>query len=173
MNKIFQQLADFSVGLHKSNYVPFISEVEEFNTLMGKGDSNRNEPNIPSRNEWEFVYNFILEELEEYRAACEAGDIVEVADALGDIQYVLCNGILLHGFKTRFIDIYDEIQSSNLSKICTTEEEAIATTKYRSESKGYDCHYEPVGDKFVVYRSSDRKVQKSINFFPPDLKKFI
>ena len=55
MKKIFQQLADFSVGLHKSNYVPFISEVEEFNTLMGKGDSNRNEPNIPSRNEWEFV----------------------------------------------------------------------------------------------------------------------
>ena len=46
-------------------YVPFISEVEEFNTTMGK--PNNYEPVIPERKEWEFVYNFILEELEEYK----------------------------------------------------------------------------------------------------------
>jgi hypothetical protein len=63
--------------------VPFLDEVEEFNAVMGK--PNNYEPVIPERKEWEFVYNFILEELEEYREACERGDIVEVLDALCDI----------------------------------------------------------------------------------------
>ena len=66
--------------------VPFVDEVEEFNAVMGK--PNNYEPTIPERKEWEFVYNFVLEELEEYREACERGDIVEVLDALCDITYV-------------------------------------------------------------------------------------
>jgi len=172
MKIIYKKLADLSINLFKSKYVPFISEVEEFNEMMGKGDSNRDEPNIPSRNEWEFVYNFILEELEEYRAACEAGDIVEVADALGDIQYVLCNGILLHGFKTRFVDIYNEIQSSNLSKICMTEEDAIETVKVRSKQQNEPCHFKQIGEGYVVYRTRDNKVMKNIKYFSPNLKQF-
>ena len=68
----------------KENYVPFVSEVEEFNALMNK--PNNYEPIIPeNRLEWEFVYNFILEELEEYKQACETENIVEVLDALCDI----------------------------------------------------------------------------------------
>ncbi len=63
-----------------NNYVPFVSEVEEFNALMNK--PNNYEPTIPDRKEWEFVYNFVLEELEEYKQACEKGDIVEILDAL-------------------------------------------------------------------------------------------
>lgn len=43
--------------------IPFVDEVEEFNTLMNK--PNNYEPTIPERKEWEFVYNFVLEELEE------------------------------------------------------------------------------------------------------------
>jgi len=66
--------------------IPFVDEVEEFNDLMNK--PNNYEPIIPERKEWEFVYNFVLEELEEYREACERGDIVEVLDALCDITYV-------------------------------------------------------------------------------------
>ena len=49
--------------------VPFISEVEEFNATMGK--PNNYEPIIPAEKEWMFVYDFILEELEEYKEACE------------------------------------------------------------------------------------------------------
>ena len=60
--------------------VPFVDEVEEFNKLMNK--PNNYEPTIPEKKEWEFVYNFVLEELEEYREACERGDIVEILDAL-------------------------------------------------------------------------------------------
>ncbi len=58
--------------------VPFIDEVEIFNATMGK--PNNYEPTIPDYKEWKFVYDFILEELEEYREACEAGDIVEILD---------------------------------------------------------------------------------------------
>lgn len=159
--------------MSETTKVPFISEVEEFNNVMGKSSSNKTELNIPEKKEWMFVYNFILEELEEYKHACETNDIVEVADALGDIMYVLCNGILLHGVKDIFDEVYQEIQDSNMSKICSTEEEAIETAKVRSEQKGYECHYEPVGEKFVVFRTSDRKVQKSIKYFAPDLKSIV
>ena len=82
--------------MENSNYVPFVSEVEIFNETMGK--PNNYHPGIPNKNEWMFVYNFILEELEEYKHACETGDIVEVLDALCDITYVsLGNGVMLHG----------------------------------------------------------------------------
>jgi len=79
-------------------YVPFVSEVEQFNETFGK--PNNYVPNIPEKKDWQFVYDFILEELEEYKAACEAGDIVEVLDALCDIAYVsLGNGTMLHGLR--------------------------------------------------------------------------
>ena len=54
--------------MSKSN-VPFVNEVEEFNSTMGK--PNNYEPTIPEKKEWQFVYDFILEELEEYKHACE------------------------------------------------------------------------------------------------------
>ena len=156
----------------KENYVPFISEVEEFNALMNK--PNNYEPTIPeNRGEWEFVYNFVLEELEEYKHACEQGDIVEVLDALCDIAYVsLGNGAMLHGLKDKVWPAYMEVQASNLSKACTTQEEAEKTVEIRSKEQGEPCHFEQVGDKYVVYRSRDRKVMKSINYFRPNLKQF-
>ena len=76
----------YKVMKKKDKYVPFVSEVEEFNATMGK--PNNYEPIIPEKKEWQFVYDFILEELEEYKEACETGNIVEVLDALCDIAYV-------------------------------------------------------------------------------------
>lgn len=151
--------------------VPFVDEVEEFNAVMGK--PNNYEPIIPERKEWEFVYNFILEELEEYREACERGDIVEVLDALCDITYVATgNGTMLHGLKDKIWPAYQEVQASNLSKACQTEDEAKATVIQRSSEQGEECHYEKVGDYYIVYRTRDRKVMKNINYFKPDLKQF-
>jgi predicted HAD superfamily Cof-like phosphohydrolase len=156
----------------KTQSVPFVEEVEQFNRTFGK--PNNYTPVIPDRKEWEFVYNFILEELEEYREACERGDIVEVLDALCDITYVsLGNGVMLHGLKHKIVDAYAEVQASNMSKACTTEQEAIQTVELRSEQQGEPCHYEKVGDFYIVYRSRDRKVMKSINYFQPDLSKFV
>ena len=138
---------------NKENYVPFVSEVEEFNALMNK--PNNYEPNIPeNRAEWEFV-------------------IVEVLDALCDITYVsLGNGAMLHGLKDKVWPAYMEVQASNLSKACGTQEEAEETVKVRSKEQDEVCHWEQVGDKYVVYRSRDRKVMKNINYFRPDLKQF-
>jgi predicted HAD superfamily Cof-like phosphohydrolase len=155
-----------------NNYVPFVSEVETFNATMNK--PNNYTPTIPDRKEWEFVYNFILEELEEYKHACETGNIVEVLDALCDITYVsLGNGAMLHGLKDKILPAYAEVQASNMSKACKTEEEAIATVAKRSEEQGEPCHYEKVGEYFIVYRTRDRKVMKNINYFKPDLSQFL
>ena len=155
----------------KGNYVPFVSEVETFNATMGK--PNNYEPVIPEEKEWMFVYNFILEELEEYKHACETGDIVEILDALCDIAYVsIGNGAMLHGLKDKLWDAYQEVQASNMSKACNSEEEAQQTVERRSAEQNEPCHYEKVGEYYIVYRSRDRKVMKNINYFRPDLKKF-
>jgi predicted HAD superfamily Cof-like phosphohydrolase len=163
--------AERITNLFNSQYVPFVSEVEEFNSLMNK--PNNYAPTIPAEAEWDFVYKFVLEELEEYKHACEQGDIVEVLDALCDIAYVsIGNGAMLHGLKDKIWPAYMEVQASNLSKACSTQEEAQATVNLRSKEQGEGCHYEQVGDKYVVYRTRDRKVMKSINYFKPDLKQF-
>jgi hypothetical protein len=165
-------MAEKIAAKFEGEYVPFVSEVEEFNATMGK--PNNYEPIIPENTkEWMFVYDFILEELEEYKAACEAGDIVEVLDALCDIAYVsIGNGAMLHGLKDKLWDAYQEVQASNMSKACVDEEEAQATVQRRSKEQNEPCHYEKVGDYYIVYRTRDRKVMKNINYFRPDLKQF-
>ena len=154
------------------NGVPFVDEVEEFNATFGK--PNNYEPTIPAKKEWEFVYDFIQEELEEYREACENGDIVEVLDALCDIAYVsLGNGTMLHGLKDKIWPAYQEVQGSNLSKACKTEEEAILTVSERSKEQGETCHFEKLKEgRYIVYRTRDRKVMKNIYYFRPNLKQF-
>ena len=157
---------------NKVNYVPFVSEVEEFNNTMGKSWQNRTIPTI-DKADAEFVINFIQEELDELKQAVEDKNIVEIFDALLDITYVgLGNGALVFGLKDKMLEGYAEVQASNMSKICQTLEEAEETVKLRSEQQGEPCHYTPVEDKFVVYRTSDNKVMKSINYFKPDLSKF-
>ena len=151
--------------------VPFVNEVEIFNRTFNK--PNAYEPTIPEKKEWQFVYDFVLEELEEYRQACENGDIVEVLDALCDIAYVsLGNGTMLHGLKDKIWPAYQEVQGSNMSKSCKTEEEAMETVTLRSKEQAEPCHFEQVEDRFVVYRTRDRKVMKSIEYYRPDLSQF-
>lgn len=152
-------------------YVPFVSEVEEFNQAMGK--PNNYIPTIPSEKEWRFVYDFVLEELEEYREACESGDIVGVLDAMADLTYVATgNGVMLHGLKNKILPAYAEVQASNMSKVCQDEAEAELTVSVRAKEQGEPCHYEQVGDVWVVYRTRDRKVMKALSYFRPNLEQF-
>jgi hypothetical protein len=154
------------------NSVPFVDEVEEFNNVMGKSFQNRTTPTI-DKADADFVINFIQEELDELREAVENNDIVEILDAICDIAYVgLGNGVMVFGLKDQILPAYAEVQASNLSKVCKTEEEAKETVEVRSEQQGEPCHYEKVGENFIVYRSRDKKVMKSINYFRPDLKQF-
>ena len=157
--------------MSKKSNVPFVNEVEDFNDLMSK--PNKYTPVIPEKKEWQFVYDFVLEELEEYKQACEKGDIVEILDALCDIAYVsLGNGTMLHGLKDKIWPAYQEVQASNMSKACKTQEEAVRTVEVRSKEQGEPCHWEQVGDMYIVYRTRDRKVMKSLTYFRPDLKQF-
>jgi predicted HAD superfamily Cof-like phosphohydrolase len=152
--------------------VPFISEVETFNKTMGKSYQNRDIPTINDEDA-DFVVNFIDEELQELKEAIAERDIVGIFDALLDITYVgLGNGALVFGLNDKIEAGYAEVQASNMSKSCESIEEAEETVRVRSEQQGEPCHYEQVGDRYVVYRTRDNKVMKSINYFAPDLKQF-
>lgn len=154
------------------NNVPFVNEVEEFNATMGKGWQNRTKPTI-NKADAEFVINFIQEELDELKEAVKEQNIVEIFDALLDITYVgLGNGALVFGLKDKMLDGYAEVQASNMSKICQNLQEAEATVELRSKEQGEACHFEEINGKYVVYRSSDMKVMKSINYFRPNLAQF-
>jgi hypothetical protein len=99
---------------------------------------------------------------------------VEVLDALCDIAYVsLGYGTMLHGLKDKIWPAYQEVQASNMSKACTSEEEALDTVSLRSKEQGEACHFEKLEEgRYIVYRSRDKKVMKNVNYFRPDLSQF-
>jgi len=75
-------------------------------------------------------YDLMKEENEEYYEAAQAGDLVEVADALGDQLYILCGTILAHGMQHKIAEVFEEIQRSNMSKL-----DADGNPIYREDGK--------------------------------------
>ena len=130
-------------------------------------------PTIPSKRRCALRVALIREELEELEAAIKDNDIVEIADALCDIQYVLSGAVLEFGLGEKFRELFDEVQRSNMSKSCATEEEALATIRHYKENKGMDCYFKEIDGHFLVYRTDDKKTLKSINYSPADLKTII
>ena len=130
-------------------------------------------PAIPSRKRCDLRVALIREELDELAAAIQDNDLIEIADALCDIQYVLSGAVLEFGLGEKFRDLFDEVQRSNMSKSCATKEEAEATVKHYKEIRGIDCFYKEIDGHFLVYRKGDNKTLKSINYSPADLKSII
>ena len=91
-------------------------------------------------------FRLMSEENEEYLEAAKSGNLVEVADALGDMMYILCGTILSHGMQHKIEEVFEEIQRSNMSKL------------------GEDGQ--------PIYRE-DGKVLKGPNYFKPNIKKII
>jgi predicted HAD superfamily Cof-like phosphohydrolase len=91
-------------------------------------------------------YNLLKEENEEYLEACKRGDLVEIADALGDLLYITYGTILKHGLQHKIEEVFDEIHRSNMSKL--------------------DENGQP------IFRE-DGKVLKSNRYFKPDIKKIL
>ena len=91
-------------------------------------------------------FRLMAEENEEYLEAAKSGNLVEVADALGDMMYILCGTILSHGMQHKIEEVFEEIQRSNMSKL------------------GEDGQ--------PIYRE-DGKVLKGPNYFKPNIKKII
>ncbi|SMC78572.1 pyrophosphohydrolase domain-containing protein [Moheibacter sediminis] len=127
-------------------------------------------PQIPSEARCNLRVSLIEEELKELEEAIADNNIVEIADALCDIQYVLSGAILEFGLKDKFSDLFDEVQRSNMSKACKTVEEAEATMQHYLQKDGTESYYKEVDGLFLVFRKGDHKTLKSINYSPADLK---
>lgn len=128
------------------------------------------EPTIPDAKRCQLRVSLIAEELKELEEAIANKDLVEVADALCDIQYVLSGAVLEFGLGEKFNALFEEVQRSNMSKACKTVEEAEATVKYYETERGTPCFYEEQDGLYLVYRTEDRKTLKSVEYSPADLK---
>jgi len=91
-------------------------------------------------------YNLMKEENEEYLDAVQNNDLVEIADALGDMLYILCGTILEHGLQDKIEEVFDEIQRSNMSKL---------------------------GENGKPIYREDGKVMKGPNYFKPDFAEIL
>lgn len=130
-------------------------------------------PQIPAEDRCKLRVALIDEELKELEVAILEKDIVAVADALCDIQYVLSGAILEFGLGEKFKALFEEVQRSNMSKACTSEDEARATVKHYLNKDDTECYYKQEGDKWLVYRKSDNKTIKSVGYSPANLERIL
>lgn len=129
-------------------------------------------PQIPSKERCDLRVLLLQEELDELKQAIADNDIMEIADALCDLQYVLSGAVLEFGLGNKFVELFNEVQRSNMSKACSTQDEADKTIEFYT-NKGEDAYSEISGKKINVHRKSDHKVLKSVNYSPADLKSII
>jgi len=122
-----------------------ISAVELFHTSFGLGVSQDLQADLGEAKNM-LRFNLMDEENKEYLEAAAANDMVEVADALGDMLYILCGTILEHGMQYKIDEVFQEIQRSNMSKLGS--------------------------DGKPIYRE-DGKVLKGPNYFKPNIKEIL
>jgi len=130
-------------------------------------------PVIPDEQRCRLRVSLLSEELRELQKAIEDKDLVEIADALCDLQYVLSGAVLEFGMGEKFKALFDEVQRSNMSKACRNKEEAEATMKYYKEERGFESYMVEEGGLFLVYRKEDNKTLKSVNYSPADLRSIL
>jgi predicted HAD superfamily Cof-like phosphohydrolase len=122
-----------------------LDSVKEFHISFGVGVNE-----APKASLGEAVnmlrYNLMKEENEEYLEAVQNNDLVEIADALGDMLYILCGTIISHGLQHKIEEVFDEIQRSNMSKLGA--------------------------DGKPLYRE-DGKVMKGPNYFKPNFEEIL
>ena len=131
------------------------------------------EPQIPSETRCKLRVALLQEELDEFREAIEDKDIVEVADALCDMQYVLAGAILEFGLGEKFVELFNEVQRSNMSKACISLEEAKATQQHYLDRDGTESFVEEHSGQWLVYRKGDKKTLKSVNYSPANLNRIL
>src|SRR6478609_9715675 len=137
-----------------------LNQVAEFHTTFKHPILTT--PTIPSPERCKLRVELLAEELKELQQAIDDKDMVEIADALCDLQYVLSGAILEFGLGEKFRALFDEVQRSNMSKTCKDEKEAQDTVAHY-EAKNTPCYYTKSGEHYLVFRSADNKTLKSIN----------
>src|SRR5690554_5438629 len=122
-----------------------LSAVELFHRTFGMGVSTEIRADLgEAKNTLRF--NLMDEENREYLEAVNNNDVVEMADALGDMLYILCGTILEHGMQHKIQEVFQEIQRSNMSKLGA--------------------------DGKPIHRQ-DGKVLKGPNYFKPDIQSIL
>src|SRR5882757_9910361 len=144
-----------------------LNQVAEFHTTFKHPIIQQ--PAIPSKERCALRISLLAEELKELQQAIDDNNMVEIADALCDIQYVLSGAVLEFGLGEKFKELFDEVHRSNMSKACKTIEEADATIAYYKDKDGTESYHKEIDDLFLVYRTQDNKTLKSINYSPADL----
>ncbi|WP_420601645.1 hypothetical protein [Flagellimonas sp.] len=119
-----------------------IKAVEQFHNSFGLGVLQRPKADL-GKDKNQLRFNLMDEENKEYLEAANNGDLIEVADALGDMLYILCGTILEHGMQYKIEEVFEEIQRSNMSKL---------------------------GENGKPIYREDGKVLKGPNYFKPDIK---
>ena len=122
-----------------------LKAVQDFHQAFGLGIRQEPVASLPEE-KLQLRFNLMAEENEEYLEAARNGDLVEVADALGDMLYILCGTILEHGMQYKIEEVYNEIQRSNMSKLGSNGQ--------------------------PIYRE-DGKVMKGPNYFKPDIESIL
>ena len=122
-----------------------IEQVKEFADTFNIEYSDNMNTNI-DESIIDLRFRLMQEENLEYLEAAKNKDIVEIADALGDILYILCGTILTHGLQHKIVEVFNEIQRSNMSKL--------------------DANGKP------VFRE-DGKILKGPNYFQPKIKEIL
>ncbi len=118
-----------------------INHVKNFHESFGIENKDSPTSNV-SESIFNLRYKLMQEENQEYLEACRNEDLDEIADALGDMMYILCGTILSHGLQNKIEEIFQEIQSSNMSKLGS--------------------------DGKPIFRQ-DGKILKGPNYFKPDI----
>ena len=122
-----------------------IDHVAKFHEVFKIGNAEEPVAQV-DREVYELRHRLMHEENEEYLEAAERGDLVEIADALGDMMYILAGTILKHGLHDIIEDVFEEIQRSNMSKL--------------------DSNGNPI-------MREDGKILKSDQYFRPDIASVI
>ena len=130
------------------------------------------EPQVPDIERCALRINLIEEELDELKEAIAANDIVAAADAFADLQYVLSGAILEFGLGKQFKALFDEVQRSNMSKVCADLTEAEATLDHY-RSRGVEGKIIKKDGHYLVYRLADGKVLKSVNYSEAQLAQIV
>jgi predicted HAD superfamily Cof-like phosphohydrolase len=119
-----------------------------------------------------FRLSLIEEEFKELKEACENNDMREVVDGLSDILYVVYG--MGQAFGINLDDAFRRVHTSNMSKVCDTEAEALETIEYYKTLPGFETtrvgyRVSPDGKRFVVYNEDTSKILKSKWFSEPDI----
>lgn len=145
-------------------------KVRQFNRAFGVHSTNTPFMNVFMENPklTNLRLSLIQEEVKELEVACKEHDFTEVADAIGDILYVVYG--MADSFGINADEVFNRVHKSNMSKLCVTEEEAIETVDwYKSHDTPYDSpayRKSDDGKYWVVFNESTGKILKNIHYSP-------